>query len=168
MPPHERMFRHEHAEKLDDVERHRWLPPDDVIGRLAVQAGMRVADIGAGTGYFTLPIARAVGSLGNRFRRGRPTRDASTSYVRSWRRRSPSNSWPARRGEPPWGTGASISPFSRTSGTRSTNGRPRSWSSRGLLGPEDASRFSTGGRTWSRLQGRQLLTGSLRPRSSGR
>ena len=42
MPPHERMFRHEHAEKLDDVERHRWLPPDDVIGRLAVQAGMRV------------------------------------------------------------------------------------------------------------------------------
>jgi ubiquinone/menaquinone biosynthesis C-methylase UbiE len=61
------MFRHEHAHKLDDAERRQWLPPDDVVERLAVHSGMRVADIGAGTGYFALPLARAVGPLGTVF-----------------------------------------------------------------------------------------------------
>ena len=60
MPEHERMFRHEHAHKLDDPERARWLPVDVVVSRLALRAGAVVADVGAGTGYFTLPLARAV------------------------------------------------------------------------------------------------------------
>ena len=60
MPEHERMFRHEHAHKLDDPERQRWLPVDVVLQRLALRPGMRVADVGAGTGYFALPMARAV------------------------------------------------------------------------------------------------------------
>ncbi len=64
MPPHERMFHHEHAHVLDDADRQRWLPSADVIRDLGLRAGMRVADIGAGTGYFALPIARAVGPSG--------------------------------------------------------------------------------------------------------
>jgi ubiquinone/menaquinone biosynthesis C-methylase UbiE len=67
MPRHERMFRHEHASKLDDPDRQRWLPADIVIPRLALEAGMCVADIGAGTGYFAIPIARAVSPGGRVF-----------------------------------------------------------------------------------------------------
>lgn len=57
---HERMFHHHHAQKLDDPERRKWLPEKDVLDRLALRPEMVVADIGAGTGYFALPIARVV------------------------------------------------------------------------------------------------------------
>jgi ubiquinone/menaquinone biosynthesis C-methylase UbiE len=60
MARHERMFRHEHAHKLDDPDRQRWLPTGAVVECLSLQPGMSVADVGAGTGYFALPIARAV------------------------------------------------------------------------------------------------------------
>jgi ubiquinone/menaquinone biosynthesis C-methylase UbiE len=60
----ERTFSVCDAHKLDDPERLKWLPPIEVIGSLELHAGMSVADIGAGTGYFTLPIARAAGSGG--------------------------------------------------------------------------------------------------------
>jgi ubiquinone/menaquinone biosynthesis C-methylase UbiE len=45
-------------------ERMTWLPPPEVILVLGLKAGESVADIGAGTGYFTLPMAKAVGSSG--------------------------------------------------------------------------------------------------------
>jgi arsenite methyltransferase len=38
--------------------------PDEIISALALKAGMRVADLGAGGGYFTLRFARAVGREG--------------------------------------------------------------------------------------------------------
>jgi arsenite methyltransferase len=60
----ERTFSVADAYKLEDPERPKWLPPNEVITSLEIQSGMSVADIGAGTGYFTLPIARAVGSDG--------------------------------------------------------------------------------------------------------
>jgi len=60
MTAHERMFHHEHAHKLDDPERQRWLPTADLLERLAIRPGMSIADVGAGTGYFTLPMAAAV------------------------------------------------------------------------------------------------------------
>ena len=60
MHKHDRMFHHHHAQKLDDPERRKWLPEKDVLDRLALQPDMSVADIGAGTGYFALPIARVV------------------------------------------------------------------------------------------------------------
>lgn len=44
--------------------RDRWQEPRDVIDALPVQPGGRVADIGAGAGYFTLRLARAVGDQG--------------------------------------------------------------------------------------------------------
>jgi ubiquinone/menaquinone biosynthesis C-methylase UbiE len=60
----ERTFRHSDAHKLEDPERRRWLPVDAVLAALELRPGMDVADIGAGTGYFTLPLARAVGPEG--------------------------------------------------------------------------------------------------------
>jgi ubiquinone/menaquinone biosynthesis C-methylase UbiE len=60
MSPHDRMFSHRDAHKLDDPERRVWLPVDEVIKTLGLEPGMVVADIGAGTGYFALPMAAAV------------------------------------------------------------------------------------------------------------
>lgn len=40
------------------------MPPNEVIDRLHLEPGMVVADIGAGTGFFALPFARAVGPAG--------------------------------------------------------------------------------------------------------
>jgi arsenite methyltransferase len=44
--------------------RDRWQDPDRVIAALALREGQRVADLGAGAGYFTFPLARAVGPQG--------------------------------------------------------------------------------------------------------
>jgi ubiquinone/menaquinone biosynthesis C-methylase UbiE len=52
------------AGRLDNPERLLWIPPAVVIGAPAVQPGDAIADIGAGTGYFSLPLAHAAGSLG--------------------------------------------------------------------------------------------------------
>jgi ubiquinone/menaquinone biosynthesis C-methylase UbiE len=52
------------ADRLDDPERLLWLPPAVVIGALSLQSGDSIADIGAGTGYFSLPLAQAAGPLG--------------------------------------------------------------------------------------------------------
>jgi ubiquinone/menaquinone biosynthesis C-methylase UbiE len=44
--------------------RDSWQKPDEVIALLGLGAGDRVADIGAGGGYFTFPFADAVGASG--------------------------------------------------------------------------------------------------------
>ena len=61
---YDRVFKHTEAHKLEDPERLRWLPPAEVISHLRLLPGMKIADIGAGTGYFSIPIARAVGDGG--------------------------------------------------------------------------------------------------------
>jgi ubiquinone/menaquinone biosynthesis C-methylase UbiE len=63
----DRTFKHTEAHKLEDPERLKWLSPADVLARLELREGMRVADIGAGTGYFTIPVARAIGASGRVF-----------------------------------------------------------------------------------------------------
>ena len=60
----ERTFSVADAHKLEDPDRLTWLPPNEVVVSLDLKSGMAVADIGAGTGYFTLPIARTVGERG--------------------------------------------------------------------------------------------------------
>jgi len=55
------------AHRLDAPERRVWLPISDVLNALEIQAGWIVADIGAGTGYFALPAAEAVGNHGKVF-----------------------------------------------------------------------------------------------------
>jgi ubiquinone/menaquinone biosynthesis C-methylase UbiE len=42
------------------AERESWQKPDEVVQALALKNGDVVADIGAGTGYFTRPLARTV------------------------------------------------------------------------------------------------------------
>lgn len=44
--------------------RDRWQHPERVIRALAITPGDRVADLGSGSGYFTLRLARAVGPAG--------------------------------------------------------------------------------------------------------
>jgi ubiquinone/menaquinone biosynthesis C-methylase UbiE len=45
-------------------ERDRWQMPEQVVSALALKKGEVVADIGAGSGYFTMRLARAVGPQG--------------------------------------------------------------------------------------------------------
>lgn len=46
------------------VSRDSWQRPDDIIAALGLSTGSRVADVGAGDGYFTMRLAQAVGSVG--------------------------------------------------------------------------------------------------------
>jgi arsenite methyltransferase len=48
------------AKEFESPQRARWQKPDEVIKALALKPGENVADIGAGTGYFTRRFARAV------------------------------------------------------------------------------------------------------------
>ena len=61
---HEKRFPASQAARLENPERLVWLPPAEVIRAVAVQAGETVADVGAGTGYFTFPLSVAVGEAG--------------------------------------------------------------------------------------------------------
>jgi len=48
----------------DDLERAQWQLPRKVLMEIGVREGMVVADVGAGDGYFTLPMAQKVGGKG--------------------------------------------------------------------------------------------------------
>lgn len=63
----ERTFRAEDAHKLENPERLQWLPAGEILDRAGLKPGMKVADIGAGTGYFALPAAERVGASGRVF-----------------------------------------------------------------------------------------------------
>ena len=52
------------ASWLERNEREREEDPDLAIRLLKIQKGSTVADVGAGSGYITLKLARAVGSMG--------------------------------------------------------------------------------------------------------
>ena len=48
-----------YAKSFDDPARDEWQQPDKVLAALNLQPGHTVADIGAGTGYFTVRLAKA-------------------------------------------------------------------------------------------------------------
>jgi ubiquinone/menaquinone biosynthesis C-methylase UbiE len=48
------------AQRFDDPARDAWQHPDDVLRALDLAPSMTVADVGAGTGYFSVRLARAV------------------------------------------------------------------------------------------------------------
>lgn len=53
-----------YAKQFDAAERAAWQKPDEVIALMTIAPGARVADIGAGTGYFMPYLSRAVGDGG--------------------------------------------------------------------------------------------------------
>ncbi len=71
MTPHEHCSGHDHdyfdkrfndaekwAKKFDDPVRAEWQKPERTIEALAIEDNQSIADIGAGTGYFTIRIAK--------------------------------------------------------------------------------------------------------------
>ena len=62
-PPDHMEHRFDHpkqwAKSFDDPARDAWQMPDRVIEALGLKRGQIVADIGAGTGYFTVRLAKS-------------------------------------------------------------------------------------------------------------
>lgn len=54
----------EYIKMLEDPARDEWQKPQEVIEKLGLKPGDIVADVGAGSGYFALRLARAVGPAG--------------------------------------------------------------------------------------------------------
>ena len=54
-------------ERMESPDRLARLDPPAMIARLGLQPGMHVADLGAGTGIFTVELAKAVGPTGRVF-----------------------------------------------------------------------------------------------------
>jgi SAM-dependent methyltransferase len=48
------------VERFESPERAAWQKPDEVVASLALPPDAKVADLGAGTGYFSVRLARAV------------------------------------------------------------------------------------------------------------
>ncbi len=59
-------FEHAHqwTAELDAPTRDAWQKPADVVAAMEIPSGATVADVGAGTGYFTPWLSRAVGERG--------------------------------------------------------------------------------------------------------
>lgn len=53
-----------YIKSLEDPAREEWQKPEEVVEKLALKLGASVADIGAGSGYFALRFAHAVGPTG--------------------------------------------------------------------------------------------------------
>jgi len=69
--PHDATARHSFADvehwsaMFDDPSRDAWQKPRDVVRALQLSPGMCVADLGAGTGYFSRHLSEAVGDTGS-------------------------------------------------------------------------------------------------------
>lgn len=58
--PHRFENAEEWAKRFEDPARDTWQKPDEVVDALALPPDAKVADIGAGTGYFAVRLARVV------------------------------------------------------------------------------------------------------------
>jgi ubiquinone/menaquinone biosynthesis C-methylase UbiE len=65
--PHHPMPLEQYISILEDPKRDEWQKPEAVLKTLNLQPGQIVVDIGAGSGYFTVRLARAVGEKGQVF-----------------------------------------------------------------------------------------------------
>lgn len=54
----DRRFNPKGMAKLDSPERTKLLPPKEILSALNIEKGDTIADLGAGTGYFTIPASR--------------------------------------------------------------------------------------------------------------
>lgn len=55
----DKRFNPEKANVLMSADREKLLPPDQIIGHLDIQSNDVIADLGAGNGYFALPMAKS-------------------------------------------------------------------------------------------------------------
>ena len=62
--PHGRLFPPEDLGLLEGPDRDAWQQPEQVMDALGIADGARVADVGAGGGWFTVRLARRVGPNG--------------------------------------------------------------------------------------------------------
>lgn len=61
---HGGLFRPEDLGDLESADRDTWQKPDQIMDSLGIADGSKVADIGAGGGWFTVRLARRVGPNG--------------------------------------------------------------------------------------------------------
>lgn len=61
---HTRLFRPEDLGELEGPDRDQWQSPDKIMDALGVGEGVVVADLGAGSGWFTIWLAGRVGPNG--------------------------------------------------------------------------------------------------------
>ena len=59
-----RRFDPDNWQRLVSDERRALIDPDRLLARLGVRAGATIADLGAGPGFFTIPLAALVGEAG--------------------------------------------------------------------------------------------------------
>ena len=62
--PPPRLFRPEDIGLLESPDRSLWQKPDEIMDALNIADGSAVADVGAGSGWFTVRLARRVGPNG--------------------------------------------------------------------------------------------------------
>lgn len=63
--PRSRDFRPEDLASLSPPDRDEWQQPDRIMDAMGIYDGNRVADVGAGGGWFTVRLARRVGPNGS-------------------------------------------------------------------------------------------------------
>jgi ubiquinone/menaquinone biosynthesis C-methylase UbiE len=63
-PAHGRLFPPSDLGNLESPDRDEWQKPDEIMDALRIGEGSRVADLGAGGGWFTIRLARRVGPNG--------------------------------------------------------------------------------------------------------
>src|SRR6185503_4719912 len=63
-PRHRELFPPEDLGLLEAPDRAAWQKPDQILDALGIADGAKVADIGAGAGWFTMRLARRVGPNG--------------------------------------------------------------------------------------------------------
>ena len=79
---HERLFPPEELGLLEAPDRATWQKPDQIMDALKIADGARVADIGAGSGWFTIRLAERVGPNGAVY-----AEDVQTQMLQSIERR---------------------------------------------------------------------------------
>jgi len=63
-PRHRRLFPPENLGMLEAPDRATWQKPEQIMDALNIAEGSRTADIGAGSGWFTIHLAQRVGPRG--------------------------------------------------------------------------------------------------------
>jgi ubiquinone/menaquinone biosynthesis C-methylase UbiE len=77
-----------YAARWNDPTRDQWQRPQEVIALLQITPGMVVADIGAGTGYFTPFLSQATGTTGKVF-----ALDVEPDMIRYLKERQQKEQW---------------------------------------------------------------------------